>query len=237
MKKNYNFQTSKRLFQYSAAAAVVLTGSQGVQSQVQYSDIEPDTTISNGSFTLDLNNDEVNDFTFVHNTQTSPFFQKELELSFLNTANGIIASAPGYIEGLVLNQGTMIGSSHASWRTNPASDPLLARNVMSFMYAGNWNGEDQKFLGLNVDVGGQKFYGWVRMTVASGVHTFTIHDYAFEQTAGDGITAGDTGTVTQIVDSEIEEGITIYRKSSSVISLHKEEHVYLTCMSLLNSIH
>ena len=61
---------------------------------------------------------------------------------------------------------------------------------------GTWNPGDRGFIGLEFTVGGQDYYGWADLT-ADAVNDVTLHAYAVEKTAGQGILAGATKSIPE----------------------------------------
>lgn len=50
-------------------------------------------------------------------------------------------------------------------------------------YAGNFAGESNKYIGIRFNSGGPK-YGWIQVSVNAGITSFTVHDWAYEDTGG-----------------------------------------------------
>jgi hypothetical protein len=62
--------------------------------------------------------------------------------------------------------------------------------------AGEWNSPfpDPGFMGVSFDLAGSTHYGWVEIT-ATGGSSVILNQWAYEDVAGTGIRAGDTGSV------------------------------------------
>ena len=59
---------------------------------------------------------------------------------------------------------------------------------------GDWNAGDRGFVGLRLTINGNSYFGWADVTLnnldGSGPGVFTLHDFAFDNVAGDMIQAG-----------------------------------------------
>jgi hypothetical protein len=85
---------------------------------------------------------------------------------------------------------------------------------------GPWiDGETDKYLGIRftMDEGVSYHYGWIRLDVPSDQSQVTIKDYAYEQTAGVAITAGDMGSGNSVRDGLAELGVNVFSVQKSII--------------------
>ena len=84
---------------------------------------------------------------------------------------------------------------------------IAAANTMTYKVSGafpyneNWNGVTDKYLGLQFVVGGNTHYGWARLDVDGDI--WTLKDYAYDETADQGIAAGDMGSTVNIENTDI----------------------------------
>jgi hypothetical protein len=124
---------------------------------------------------------------------------KAITLQPLNT-NEAIVSGGLYIDALNLNAPI---NQQANWNANQnnlgyflsyySSSPGGTSN--SATSNGPWNNQQNKYIGLKLNVSGKTFYGWVRLDVANTYDSFTIRDYAFQDCPTIPIKAGDQGNI------------------------------------------
>lgn len=211
----------EKLKAYSVTAGAVAAASAG-QSQVLYTNLEPDVLTSgiNTSYELDLNNDNQTDFIFNINqttfsgsfTFTSGFFN----YFNVNTGISITPEAGNGILGnwaQALSSGMVVQNAQYGW-SGYGQNNLANQNayVSSYQfqsyYGGTYSGQfsgtfiqgnfinaQDKYVGLRVNIGGELHYGWARIDVNSFTE-FVVKDYAIEMTPNKFIITGDTGLIT-----------------------------------------
>jgi hypothetical protein len=190
------------------------------KAQVIYTDVVPNSIIdsTNSVYLLDLNNDSVTDYNInftagtisgsCQGTHTSTAYYIKITPLDSNEV-GTNATFPFYPKALLLD--TLIDSAAFTWK-NTASQ-LLAEKLWHCVgllgiprwmpyYVGNWNNASNKYLPLRLHMGSQVYYGWVRLSIETGVTNATIFDYAYNSSPGQPIFAGEPlprvtqGTVT-----------------------------------------
>jgi hypothetical protein len=158
---------------------ILFTFNSRVYSQIIYTDI-PDAT-PNATYSLDLNNDSVDDFLIqfasgdkvmcipLNNNAYSGEFVGGVHLPWALSAFNNICDSPltWYDSG---NPGTM------AWGTS----------------TGHWAGATNKYLALKIMVGTNTYYGWARLDLLATSASFTIKDYACNSTPNACIQAGQT---------------------------------------------
>ncbi|MCH8331038.1 MAG: hypothetical protein IH946_06620, partial [Bacteroidetes bacterium] len=182
---------SQRLASYSAIASAILVAGNTASAAVQYTDVNPDTTLNldGQQFFLDLNNDNVIDFRFDLNTlNTGGMIRNNVNLTpygnngFYNTFSSTTffgQTQTGY-PAAVFEMNEAIGGGGTQWGTAPEFiGGFGVKSSQTFTF-GVWPGQSDKYLGLYIIVGGQKHYGWLRMDMAADVSWITIKDYAYE---------------------------------------------------------
>ncbi|MFN3939675.1 MAG: hypothetical protein ACK4IY_03745, partial [Chitinophagales bacterium] len=200
----------EKLIAYSALAGTFYATANG---QILYTDIDPDILINvdGEAFDLDLNGDLVKDFRFrkvLLSTEVNSFATLSGNVfPAIMYINNIYASALGAnaIAGelspysfnypFALNEGDTI-CENLTWQGGNSQSL-----VYSFRYLmdlggggfsnyivnneGNWlGGKTDKFLGLQLKIGGDLLYGWVRLDITSGNDSLIIKDYAFNTLPG-----------------------------------------------------
>jgi hypothetical protein len=187
------FTLSKKLASYSALATVVLAGSKAADGQILYTDINPDdTTHLVGSYLLDLNNDGTTDFQFnlIHKATSSGGTDPLVdEIHVVGAGNNSVLAIPFttysyYYYAKVLAAGVLIDGS-ASFKNLG----MLATH--SGGYIGSWVNVSDRFLGLQLIVNSNTYYGWARLSVNQECNQLIVSDYAVDTVANDGIAAGD----------------------------------------------
>lgn len=180
------------------------------QAQIIYTDVDPDTTITQGPigstvYALDINNDGITDATLTASRTGTT------NSVFLGTTNGsqALMCCPILLTKAI-NFNAFIGSNASgtggSWTNDqqgrlrqvptggggPGGGPG-GGNPIPF---GDWSNPTDRYLALRFSLGGDWYYGWVRVSVSSGASSFTIRDHAYNSVPGEGILAGDMGSIS-----------------------------------------
>ena len=194
-----DLKIESKLATYSMLAAGVLAFSSKANSQIVYTDVNPDETYSTNldTYMLDLNNDSVDDFgigLFLNAGDSSNIDAVILAAAAGNEALGHVSST-SYFQPFALNANDPINGSQANWKgTSIASGyfsmALRYKGSTSNYDYGYWFGTTDRFLALRIKVSGQWYYGWARLDVASDAKSFTIKSYAYNSTPGVGLLAG-----------------------------------------------
>ncbi len=159
-------------------AVLFLSGKTAI-SQINSYPVNQMVTISSGSFTIDVDSDGNDDYTF-----------EILQLSGSSTAARVISignsqvmdgSTFGYPD--TLNFGDNVTSPYSS------GNAVLGTDVGG---GGQFSGAGMKYLGLNVDISGDSHLGWISLEVAASNDTIILYDIGYNTTASDDITAGQT---------------------------------------------
>lgn len=187
MKKITPLKLSNRLVKYSALS-VSLAGLAELNGQVDYT--ANINAVGPGYHYLDLNDDGINDFRI-----GGGLYSNYLSINGYGVPaiNSFLASAFTYVYPLALNNSDAIGPSpvQGQWFAHNSNAGTLNYNSCYPASNSNWCGVTDKFLGLRFDIEGNKHYGWVRLDVDYSGANWIIKDFAYEQTQGVGISAGD----------------------------------------------
>jgi len=210
----------ERLKKYTLSAGAIAATTHA-DAQVLYTDVQPDSIVfgQGNSYMLDVNNDGLDDFSihinissFTYGTSFS-LFAETIRVTpqgsnGVAVSNGSFSSFP-YALGTNVNIGSsMFFASYASQLLNAQG----YNNYMGNQYpisAGNWQGVQNKFLGLRLILNGQTHYGWVRLDVNSASQ-FIVKDYAIELTAESSINTGDieefpTLPATDVIGEDVSD--------------------------------
>jgi hypothetical protein len=207
--KKTTLNTESNLARYSAVAAAVLAANVA-NSQVQYTDLSPDVTVTAGSpYSLDLNSDATPDFSFSINVIATSVTMygapvpvngniASMDLFSGNAAIGVQESfAYGQYVALsptVLATGAAIDGA-AVWGST-ATGLLAYSGVATFLgnqiplAGGNWGGLTDGYMGVRFVASGNNHYGWVRLSVAANATSITIKDFAYQASVNCAINAG-----------------------------------------------
>ncbi|HRH70814.1 MAG TPA: T9SS type A sorting domain-containing protein [Flavobacteriales bacterium] len=206
----------------SAFTAAALLLSAGANAQIIYTDVDPDLTITQSDIgstahALDINNDGLTDATLTAN-RTSSF-----NSVFLGTSNGsqVLMCCPILLTK-AMNGGVFVGADASgtggSWTNDPqgrlrqvptsggGGHGGWGGNPIPF---GDWSNPTDRYLAIRFPVGGDWYYGWVRVSVSSGANSFTIRDYAYNGVPGEGILAGDMGSISTGIASSALLGMQV----------------------------
>jgi hypothetical protein len=82
--------------------------------------------------------------------------------------------------------GTPINSSSTYGLSDPSYDLTTSAS------SGGWRGAQDEYMGVTFTEGGSTYYGWIELSVATNIDA-TILGWAYQNTPGVGILAGDTG--------------------------------------------
>ncbi len=191
----------RKIKAYSAITGGLVALTPMANAQIVYTDIEPDTSITeiDSTYLLDLNNDGIKDFGIMQlfKEETSPVASLE-ELALFDSIGDnkvLVDYLPfGTSVGnfaLALNQGDTIDNDQVIWKTYCV---LQAAGTYNSAPAniGHWGGVSDKYLGFKFDISSTWHYGWARLSVNTEATVATIKDYAYNTVADEMILAGQT---------------------------------------------
>ncbi|MCH8904419.1 MAG: T9SS type A sorting domain-containing protein [Bacteroidetes bacterium] len=211
-------KVENKLKAYSATALALMAISPAANATIVYTDVNPDVTYSTSgsSHLLDLNNDNIDDFELRLNlwvygsfstaqVKITPlvfnavdgYISNYWNLAALGQTNDTIDATKGWMGG-----GQVILAQHSSFGSNTNIGP--------------WFGAKDKYLGLQILVSGNTYYGWARLDVDSNAKKFTLKDYAYEDVPLKSILAGDTGLVTYNEPTISDEELIVYSFANEV---------------------
>jgi len=172
---------SKKLAKYSALS-LAIAGVANASGQIVYTDVDPDFIGGLGdTYAIDFDGDGTIDLNVVQTNNVN----YEYVVATPAAGNNVLATSNGgYYYASNLSYGADISSG------------LTFRSFGSFCagvgYLGSqFCGSVDGYLGVAFDVSGNTHYGWVRVDIGDSSN-FVIKDFAYESTAGDPITAGET---------------------------------------------
>jgi hypothetical protein len=226
---------SDKLLAYSAAAgAVMAIGGQAAKAQINYTDLDPDVTISSveagvkDSLLLDINNDGTNDLMVIQGNG-------DWYLSFVSaramplTNAGIVASSLYYACSTFAGTYTMVAKFELDDGIGPDDNFTTATWENFSIQMGWYQTTNDKcasgpfldvvdvFLGVrfSLDEGSTFHYGWVRLDATPTFSEIVVKDYAFEETAGTAIAAG--AMPTSVRDVMQNKDVQVYSFDNNVV--------------------
>lgn len=179
-------------------------------AQIQYVDINPDTTIvKGGSYTLDLNNDGLADFQLSVNNDTL-FHSDEIRCLYDNCfVSHYVIEGCYMTAALDLNDSVKNGTF--SYQFKPDFYTLYFGGLSYCMHSGSFGGQTDKYIGLKLVRNGIDYYGWLRIDVAADGSWIKLKDYAYAES---GILAGQT--IMNIGRRTIESQLSIFATESEL---------------------
>jgi hypothetical protein len=120
-----------------------------------------------------------------------------------NKAIGVYLDNFGAAGAYPLPNGALIGPDTGTTYTWLGHDPLLGALVLAnatgsgiigspILFAGPFAGVESAFIGLQFQVNGQTYYGWIRVGAPVSINGGWIYDYAYETSPNTPINAGQT---------------------------------------------
>ncbi len=185
----------KKLAAYIAMSSAFLAVHSNANAQIIYTDVNPDFVSSNGSYYLDLNNDGIVDFNLNASMSASysyypgQFWSSHYEISLSIQGIGYNKVKNDLLQfPLALNAGdtiipsiSQLGNGQILYHHQHSElfsiGPFGTNVSYSFdSIAGNWTNQNDRYLGLKINVGGNNYYGWARLVIDG--YQVTLKDYA-----------------------------------------------------------
>lgn len=193
MKKTTSSKLTKKLASYGAltAAIVGVTDAQG--QAIVYTDITDFTGGAGDEYLLDLDNNGTNDFRIHANSSSSA----NLYLQPLTASNEALGSGGGsFAYPFALSNGAAVSASASGgWYNNSYSGGYMSLNYGAGAY-GNFYNVTDKYIGLRFNISGNTHYGWIRLDVGQSGTSWTVKDFAYMNSPGLGIAAGQQALST-----------------------------------------
>lgn len=190
---------NERVLKYSAmASAFLATGA--VNSQIIYTDVNPDQVVdqASGPFMLDLDGDATNDagfqVQFASGTYASVINYSGF-YALASAANGMVNATGTNSYAAMLSSGSAISAGNMGTGSTGMLGAVVNYTgaASGQIAAGNFLGNSDGFLGIAFDISGATHYGWVRLDVDAGATTITIKDHAYNTVADAPLNAGEDG--------------------------------------------
>lgn len=151
----------------------------------------------NQSLDFDFNNDGTVEFTFSNSGGTVGGFFNSNDVNFVTF--GTIDAGEGWDVIKPLTAGTTINASSVFGAEGDAYINPFWANATQMFPTGD------SYIGTTFKIGSSKYYGWILVNVTNDV--VTVKKYAYNNTANQGLTAGQT---TGIEDQESLVNLSVY---------------------------
>ncbi|MFK7757922.1 MAG: T9SS type A sorting domain-containing protein [Flavobacteriales bacterium] len=165
-----------------SATLLVLCGKNAISQITTYA-VDQTITSSSGAFTLDVNNDGFNDYTF----EILPLGNDLVAARVVTQGNSKVMDSSTFGYPDALNLGDSIMAPYSS------GNAVLGTAVGG---AGLFTGAGLKYLGLNISSSADNYLGWLSLEVTSGNDTIVLHDIGYNTSSNDSITAGQESLVS-----------------------------------------
>ncbi|MFZ5554804.1 MAG: T9SS type A sorting domain-containing protein [Bacteroidota bacterium] len=205
MKKNFTPKFEKKLARYTAVAGTVLAAG-SANAQITYYDINPDITLANATAAIDITGDSNADYFFADTLMNGAWYAIATPIGTQALAGNTGGTGPyEYPFKLALNATI---DNTLSWIAGGSGiQGSLALNANStFPFSGShWqNDATDGYLGARVDILGQTYYGWIRVSVAANTQSMIIKDLGLNMTANGPINAGQMpASVSENIDGKV----------------------------------
>ena len=221
------------LIKVYAFIVIAMMFSASANAQIVYTDVNPNEVLScifqtpcSGDYSLDLNNDGINDFVlsarkkFVNCSKCGP--QGGVTMAngdsavISSTSNSWIADTTGgYALNTIINSSLVWSNAIHTLVTKhvncvPCSPPPGSHLVYS-PASGTWLNVSGNYLPLKIQVGTDFYYGWIKLGVSIGNNfvSVTIFEYAYNSIPNQPILAGQT-TATGVTDNSFASSINLF---------------------------
>lgn len=196
---------AEKLKGYSLLAGSIVASSFAAQGQIIYTDINPDVELGGSvpssypeltTYGIDMNNDGHVEFKVTMNLKAplgNDFSFNEKIDAGSNPSNLIHSYTIEYVPFAFKDDlGDSIPFGPSFYGFINVNFAFQTVGAVSYI----WNNQSDKYLGVRFQDGVDNYYGWIRLDVNTNgtVPNIIIKDFAYEQTPGDKIAAGDTGS-------------------------------------------
>lgn len=214
MKTKFNLKTIALLI------FAVLFNQSLVKAQIICYDFVPDSVILNTGTAqydtdLDIDGDSNFDFRFRSVSSGGLGF---VQLSG-NTYLTNFALTNGSNDLLALNAGATIDASSTTWTQLNSTNQSVANYFGSA--SGPFAGQNNKYVGIRFITGSNTYYGWVELSASgTAINSYTIHRFAYNSVANQGILAGQGCSASFTMPSSICIGGSVSVSSSTTASTY-----------------
>jgi hypothetical protein len=232
MEKN-STSLNKKLKSYSALAGTLVTAG-AANAQVMYTDVAPDVTIGlGGSYSLDLDNNSVVDFTLVVDTGSYGAYVYNYALINNTTGNVVDSTTTDNLTN-AHNINDPINAS-LLW-DNAGAYGLMALNLTTpFPYAvGNFDTGTDKYVACKFMIGASTHYGWARVNLNTTSTSMIIKDYGYNATANTSILAG---AMPSAIKENLEASTLIFASENAInVKLNTVVDGFVTVTDVLGHV-
>ncbi len=143
---------------------------------------------------LDLDGDGNRDISFGVMVIGDPVLQKDILRFFVSSPDERFLLQDAADQAPVFTKGTAIGPVMPGLYWYPVSFTTLAEKIIPVnappYWQGGWKNASQQYMPFYMYKAGQKFYGWVQLSLNTVTEKIILHGAAFSKEAGKEIKAG-----------------------------------------------
>ena len=161
----------------------VLWGVTPASGQINTYSINDTVTSASGPFTLNVDGDASNDYTF----EIFPLSGSSTAARVVSLWDSYVMDASTFGYPDALNCGDLVTGPYSS------GNAVLGTDVGG---GGSFTGAGLKFLGLKMDVDGESYLGWVSLEVAASNDTIILHDVGYSTVPVNALAAGQLSDET-----------------------------------------
>ena len=221
-------------------------------AQIQYTDIDPDLTLqatNSDSYALDFNSD---------NSVDLIIYASEVDTNlngFVLTFIGGVVNTPGSTE--IVGTDSLIFGSNILFVDTIGSGEFIdgaltyISSSMPSVFAGagirvtaaslntslgEFQGNQDGYIGAKFTTSGNTHFGWVRVNVADDCYSLTIKDFAFQTSPNTGIVAGDYGGSGLVnIDDQMRSKVLISQLYNSIYFDNVQEPTTIQLFNMLGN--
>ncbi|MBL6964178.1 MAG: T9SS type A sorting domain-containing protein [Bacteroidetes bacterium] len=183
--KNKKQSLELQIAAYSVIAAGIMAHPQNAKAQILYTDVHEDVVKGDtANFIFNINEDAYHDLMIFSGLHTNGKF---INIQLADSVEVLGNTSGNYLYPFALDSGVLIDENDSNWHDRDYG----TMNWQSAFNYGNWIGVEDKYLGVKLILSGQSYYGWIRLDVSTAADQFVVKDFAFEFSAGKGITTAD----------------------------------------------
>ena len=161
---------------------------------MQYTDLHNEEANYQHALHLDLDGDGNRDISFGVMVLGDPILQQDIFRFFVSSPDERFLLQDAADQAPVFAKGSTIGPAMPGLYWYPISfttlaDKIIPANAPAY-WQGNWKNAQQQYLPFYMFKGGQRFYGWVQLSVNTTTEKIILHKAAYCKEANKEIKAG-----------------------------------------------
>jgi hypothetical protein len=239
----------KKLFAIIVASALCTVAT---HAQIIYTDVKPDEIIHNSTYYFDLNNDGTADFGFYSQENQNQVCKCGNETTKGPGEGATALTTPPEVYNRIahsqnigemsdikrLDSNTIIdaflfweGDGDLARDGGYCGKSIFCSNKYGSVYvsgspSGLWGYSINKYMGLQLKVGSNIYYGWARLDVQSSGSSVTLKDYAYNSIPNQPILAGEANCSTPTVTLKASGSLSFCNGDSVKLTANGSGYLY-----------